>query len=460
MGFYRFGRCEFDAGSRSLTCHGTQVALRGKVSELLVLLLEQPGSVIPSDTLRERLWPEGFVETGNLAQQIYLLRKALAIDPTVHVDNVARTGYRLRAPMPERAAPTPQTTWRSPARWAVAVLAVASMLALPGAAALVRPGALHLHGSGLRTYELGRYFWERRGADNVKRAKAFFEETIALAPTSAEGYAGLSEVYGVLADGMPMGTRSHDELAKKAYESAVTAVARDPKAGVAHAAMGLALEEMGATSAQANGELGRAIALDPSNPEAHEWYGIRMLFDRNLPEAARQMEIASELQPANAAVASWHALTRYYLHDSGSAVVGFRTALEINPGFELAQVGLVAALVERGRYREAQGELAHTHGMSWSTSRALRALTVIVDLRLGLRVAAEAEAGRLRKETQKARGVGDDDGFVIAALVLDGRRGEAQELRAKMHLEQPYQRMVSAFDPIIGPAMRELEGNG
>jgi DNA-binding winged helix-turn-helix (wHTH) protein/Tfp pilus assembly protein PilF len=457
---YRFGKCEFDAASRSISCRGTQVALRGKVSELLVLLLEQPGEVIPSETLRDRLWPEGFVETGNLAQQIYLLRKALTIDPTVSVDNVARTGYRLRAPMPEQPGLVRQSTWSAPARWVVAVLAVASMLALPGAAALVRPGTLHLQGSGLRTYELGRYFWERRGADNVKRAKAFFEQTIAFAPTSAEGYAGLSEVYGVLADGMPMGTRTHDDLAKKAYESASTAVARDPNAGVAHAAMGLALEEMGKTYAQANVELERAIALDPSNPEAHEWYGIRMLFDRNLAEAARQMEIASELQPANAAVASWHALTRYYLHDSGSAVVGFRTALEINPSFELAQVGLVAALVERGRYREAQAELVHARGMSWSGSRALRALSVIVDLRLGLRVAAEAEADRLRKETQKARGVGDDDGFLVAALVLDGRRDEAQALRAKMHMEQPYQRMVSAFDPIIGPAMRALESNG
>ena len=416
---------------------------------------------MPSETLRERLWPEGFVETGNLAQQIYLLRKALAIDPSVHVDNVARTGYRLRAPLPmEDVAPVRQTTWRAPTRWAVALLAVVSMLALPGAASLVRPGALHLRGSGLRTYELGRYFWERRGADNVKRAKAFFEQTIAMAPTSAEGYAGLSEVYGVLSDGIPMGTRTHDELAKKAYESASTAVARDPNAGVAHAAMGLALEEMGSTDAQANLELQRAIALDPSNPEAHEWYGIRMLFDRNLPEAARQMEIASELQPANAAVASWHALTRYYMHDSETAVAGFRTALEINPSFELAQLGLVAALVERGRYREAKAELAHTHGMSWSGSRALRALSVIVNLRLGLRVVAEAEADRLRKETQKGRSVGDDDGFVIAALMLEGRRDEAQQLRAKMHLEQPYQRMVSAFDPIIAPVMRELESNG
>ena len=86
---YRFGSCEFDPASRSLSCRGIRVALRGKVSELLVLLLEQPGAVIPSDTLRERLWPEGFVETGNLAQQIYLLRKALAVDPLVHTRRIA-----------------------------------------------------------------------------------------------------------------------------------------------------------------------------------------------------------------------------------------------------------------------------------------------------------------------------------------------------------------------------------
>ena len=404
------------------------------------------------------MWPDGLVENGNLPQQVYLLRKALAVDPTVSIESVARTGYRLCAAIGDPRADRSLRSRRA-VRALFATVVATAILALPSGASLLRtPAGLPLV-PGLRDYQLGRYFWERRGVANLQIAKGYFELVVAAAPSGADGYAGLAEVWGVLADGVPVNEPAHVVLARRAYRAARLAVERDENSAVGHAALGLALLQLGAPEADGITELRRAIALDPSNPEAHEWYGMRLLFAGRLSEADREMEIASSLQPTNVAVASWHALTRYYLHDGNTAVSGFRTALEINPAFDLAQIGLVAALVERGRYRDALVEARRQRGGMSSTSRALSALCVIAELRLGFRTAAEAEARRLRTEVQ-ARDVGDDDGFVVAAFAVDGRRSDALRLRDRLHLHEPYQRLVSDFDPVVAPIMRTLGNKG
>jgi tetratricopeptide (TPR) repeat protein len=263
-------------------------------------------------------------------------------------------------------------------------------------------------------------------------------------------------VWGVLADGAPSGTRSHEAFARKALRYANIAVEKDGGSSAAHAALGLAFLEVKAPVAQAMSEFRRAIDLDPSNAEAHEWYAIRLLYGGNVREAKTHFEIAAELQPANVAVAWWRALVRYYLHDADDAVADFHTALTLNPSYALAQVGLVTALVERGRYHEAQEALRERHGANGSEVQALRALAAIVDLKLGLRRAAAAELQRLHAQ-DVARTMGDGDELVVAAFALGGRRDDALRLLARMHLERDAaQRRMIELDPLVGPVIRDL----
>jgi DNA-binding winged helix-turn-helix (wHTH) protein/Tfp pilus assembly protein PilF len=460
----RFGRCTFDPETRSVACDGHAIPLTAKSAELLALLLERPGAVISNDVLRERLWPAGFVEPGNLAQQVYVLRRALAVDPGVAIENVSRRGYRLRAAA-SAADAVSVPWWRRHARSAVAsFVAAAALVVLPGGASLVRSRSTNVDAPGERTYALGRYFWERRGEDNLARAQAYFERTIAMAPESALGYAGLAEVWGLRADA-DMSKRVHPALVRRAVSYARIALAKNAESAVAHAALGLALLESGTYAEMSNPkcpcrnaipELRRAIELDPRNAEAHEWYGIQLLTKGQLADAALHFEAAAELQPENVAVTTWHAWIRYYLHDFDEAAADFKTALQLNPAFETAQLGLIAALVQRGAYRDAKAALRSMHPHDWSMLRAMHALAAIADLRLGLRPAADAAAVRLQAETRARPGT--DDEYVVAALALDGRRVEARRLRARMHLK-PYERRMIDLDPLVGPVFRGLGGN-
>jgi len=455
LGRYRFGRCRFDSSSRLLCCAGKELVLRGKVAELLALLLEHPNSFVSSEELRERLWPEGFVESGNLPQHVYLLRRALAVDPTVSVENVARHGYRLRARIagvPRLRAPSSGAVWRGLG----AAFAAAFLLVLPGPATVHDPTLLRMSVPGDRAYELGRTFWERRGPENLKRAMGFFDQTVAAAPFSAKGYSGQADVFGVLADDLPYGTPAQRAMARRAVRAAQIALQKDPNFAAAHAALGLALMEAGASERESVAELRRAIDLDPRNAEAHEWYGIRLLYGGDVRTARQHFEIAAEVQPANVAVAWWRAVARYDLHDEDEAIDDFRTALALNPSYGIAQIGLVTALIERGRYGEAREAARESHDARGSEIFALRGLTAILDLRLGERRIAETEMRRLGAE-ESSRKVGDGDELVVAALALGGHRQDALRLRARLHLEknEAAQRMID-LDPLVGPVFRRL----
>jgi hypothetical protein len=49
-------------------------------------------------------------------------------------------------------------------------------------------------------YLKGRYFWNKRTADGLSRAKAYFDEAVAKAPDYARAYSGLADTYALLGD--------------------------------------------------------------------------------------------------------------------------------------------------------------------------------------------------------------------------------------------------------------------
>ena len=75
--FYEFGHFRLDTGERVLRRDRELVPLTPKVFEILVALVEHGGKVVEKDDLMKRVWPDTFVEEGNLTQNVSLLRKAL-----------------------------------------------------------------------------------------------------------------------------------------------------------------------------------------------------------------------------------------------------------------------------------------------------------------------------------------------------------------------------------------------
>jgi DNA-binding winged helix-turn-helix (wHTH) protein/TolB-like protein len=94
---YEFGPFRIDRLERVLLRDGEVVALTPKVFDILLILVENTGHIVEKDKLMNEVWPDSFVEEGNLTQNVSTLRKALADGAESHayIQTIARRGYRF-----------------------------------------------------------------------------------------------------------------------------------------------------------------------------------------------------------------------------------------------------------------------------------------------------------------------------------------------------------------------------
>jgi len=360
MNVYEVGPFQLIADQLLLVRNGRPVALGPKVVETLLALVEHPGEVLAKAVLLDRIWPEGFVEEANLAQNVHVLRKTFrqhgSSDP---IETVPRRGYRLTAPV-RRLVPTPVTPPAFTARakhpvsrriaGAIASAAfVAACVVLVGSSGFghrrVAPEALS--GNGAQLYGVGRYYWNLRTRDGVRKSLGYFAQVIDTDPRNPRGYAALADANAAMGD-YCYGTHRPSVYFARAQAYAQQALALDPNSAEAHAALGwLALARRDTTVASA--ELLRAIALDASYAPAQEWYGIALLRRGRVSEGVVHLKAAADLDPLSVATIAWLGSAAYLDRRFGDAVAYSRQALELSPR-------RTDVLTTMGEAYEAQGD--------------------------------------------------------------------------------------------------------
>ena len=114
--FYAFGPFRLDSEKRVLVRDGAPVPLAPKAAEALLVLVQNAGRLVDKDDLMKRVWPDAFVEEGNLNKNIFFLRKVLGEwnGGREYIETVPKRGYRFVAPVNEvthaEAASHPQTS--------------------------------------------------------------------------------------------------------------------------------------------------------------------------------------------------------------------------------------------------------------------------------------------------------------------------------------------------------------
>jgi eukaryotic-like serine/threonine-protein kinase len=103
---YQFGEFELRVSARVLTRDGKPVPLGSKAFEVLTCLVMHAGEVVTKDELLKTVWPESFVEEGNLSQHIFALRKALG-DRATFIVTIPGRGYQFTETVKEVALPSP-----------------------------------------------------------------------------------------------------------------------------------------------------------------------------------------------------------------------------------------------------------------------------------------------------------------------------------------------------------------
>ncbi len=98
-GKYRFHSFELDVPNRRFLKNGADIHLAPKEFCLLALLVENAGQLLDKETIIEVIWPDTYVEEGNISRHIHGLRKTLGqnLGSQIYIETVAKSGYRFLA---------------------------------------------------------------------------------------------------------------------------------------------------------------------------------------------------------------------------------------------------------------------------------------------------------------------------------------------------------------------------
>ncbi|MGH9555962.1 MAG: TPR end-of-group domain-containing protein, partial [Terriglobales bacterium] len=201
-------------------------------------------------------------------------------------------------------------------------------------------------------YLKGRFYFEQRTEESLKKAIGYFEQAIARDPNFALAHAGLSDCYGVIWNYAPV---KSSEAAPKAKAAAQKALAIDETLAEAHTSLASALElEWDWIGAER--EYKRALELDPNYALAHTWYWSFLASSGRAEEGSAQIQRAKELDPFNLIINSNLAQDLFYRRQYERAAEQARYTLSLDPNFASAHLDLGRFYFWMGKYRESLEE--------------------------------------------------------------------------------------------------------
>ena len=206
-------------------------------------------------------------------------------------------------------------------------------------------------------YLKGRFYWNRRTADDFKKAIGFFEQAIEKDPSYAMASSGLADAYTLLT---VYSTESPRELMPKAKAAALKALELDDKLAEAHASFGQIMVYYDYDLATAEKQYRRAIELNPNYATAHQWLAEHLAAMKRPEEAIATIKRALELDPMSIIINRIYADILMDARRVDEAIVQYKRTLELDRNFPTTHAFLGRAYEAKGMYDEAVAEYAET----------------------------------------------------------------------------------------------------
>ena len=202
----------------------------------------------------------------------------------------------------------------------------------------------------------GRYFWNKRTADGLKVALAYFNQAIDEDPKYAQSYSGLADTYALLGD-WQYAAMTPKEALPKAKAAAIKALELDSALGEAHNSLAFCLDGFDWDFDSAGKEFRRAIELNPGYATAHHWYAWHLSLLGRYDEAIVEMRKAENLDPLSIIINADLAELLVLAHSYDESIRQSRKTIEMDPNFALAHNQLGQAYLQKQMPDEATAEL-------------------------------------------------------------------------------------------------------
>jgi eukaryotic-like serine/threonine-protein kinase len=240
-------------------------------------------------------------------------------------------------------------------------------------------------------YLKGRYFWNKRTEDGLKKSLAYFQQAIEEDSNYALGYAGLADAYLVLGAG-EYSVLPPAEAMPKAEAAAKKALQLDNTLAEAHATLGFVRGVYDWDLRGAAHEFQQAIELNPNYPTAHHWYA---LFSTQPDQAIAEIRKAESLDPLSLIISADVGCVLYLARRYDQAIEQLHRTLQMDPNFAAAHGTLARVYEQKQMYEQAIAEyqsalslsggnpiweawLAHAYALAGRRDEAIK---ILIELR-------------------------------------------------------------------------------
>jgi tetratricopeptide (TPR) repeat protein len=234
-----------------------------------------------------------------------------------------------------------------------------------------------------RAYLKGRYFWNKRLAEDLERACEHFRLATELDPDYALAYVGLADCYNMLSF---FSGFSPKEFYPRAREAVAKARELDEELAEAHASLALVEMMSDRNWVSAEQEFKQAIKLNPTYTPARQWYAKLLTALGRHDEALAQIKQAQDLDPPSLIIGAIVGFVCYFARQYDEVIYHSRKNLELDPHFTLTYWDLVGP-ISRRKCTRRQSPLSRKQFHSpeavrrWSLSSVIRTQSQAVRVR-------------------------------------------------------------------------------
>ena len=306
------------------------------------------------------------------------------------------------------------------------------------------------------SYLKGRFFWNKRTADGLKVALAYFDQAVDEDANYAQAYSGLADTYALLGD-WQYAVMTPKEAFPKAKAAAIKALELDSSLGEAHNSLAFCLDGFDWDFDAAGKEFRRAIELNPGYATAHHWFAWHLALLHRYDEAIVEMRKAASVDPLSLVINADLAELLALAHSYDESIAQSQKTIEMEPNFGLAHNHLGQAYLQKHMTDQAVAEFEKAVRLSRSSPTCVANLARAY-VAAGRRSDAEALLGELKKRSAPGQSYAPEIAVIYTAL------GDSDQAMA--WLETGYNERFNpgvlirpGFDPLRSdPRFQDLEG--
>lgn len=398
---YEFAHFQLDASEHLLLRDGISVPITSKAFETLLVLIQRAGHLVEKSDLIKIVWKNSFVEEGNLAVTISMLRKALGDDGNEqkYIKTVARLGYRFVADV--RTVATPQepnhvvevpppvfpiaaeeihksvtgstgwpryvsvtvgvlilglvslaVLWPSSAKgWSLkSAFVTKPVYATMGQFAQSKSEMQEGSAEAKQLYLEGRFYLKKGTKPGLRQSVEFFQRATLKDPNYAEAYAGLADSYVRFAS---FGIEPAQDAYPIAKAAALKALQLDGSLAEAHTALGQVAFLYEWNWSNADAEFQRAIRLDSNYAMAHTCYANYLSAMGRLDQALKEAQHGADLDPLSVGASTTVGRVYYFSRHFDLSIAALRHAIQLDPYYTHAHTQLGMSYAATGDYSSA-----------------------------------------------------------------------------------------------------------